>query len=63
MAVQIDNFDSEIEIMPSAPVQRQPASGAAGTASTGTTIAGRELRHVIAQTLDEELQAYLRTRG
>jgi hypothetical protein len=63
MAVQIDNIDSEIEIMPGPrAAQSSPTTASTGTAVPGT-VAGRDLRGLIVKTLEQELQDYLRTRG
>lgn len=64
MAVQIDNIDSEIEIMPGAPAaQRSPSTGASPAGIAPGAVAGPDLRGLIVKTLEEELQDYLRTRG
>ena len=62
MAVQIDNIDSEIEIVPRATsAQAQPSAPATSTATAAAT--SRDLRGLVVQTLEEELQAFLRSRG
>jgi hypothetical protein len=65
MPIQIDQLDSDVEIVPSTTgTGGASAPGAPAAASPASPAApGGELRRLIVRTLEDELATYLRTRG
>jgi hypothetical protein len=65
MPVQIDQFDTEIEVTPSQ-ASREAASGASTTSTSAASVSATSsdaFRRAVVAALEAEFDAYLRSRG